>query len=424
MAKAQISFEKTRTGIPVVTNRNEDVQSAGYMVSVKTGSRDETPDIWGISHLLEHMVFRATKSRTSVQMSKEVDAAGGSMNAFTAKECTAFYCVSLKDTASTAKSVVADMVCNPLLAQSDLDIERNVVLQEISMVENDPSTYIYDLFDETMWKDHPLAHGEAGSTERVEAFTSEDLRKYYSERYVRPNLCVIACGNVDKDDVMAWAEENFDGMPDGKVNERHAPKEREGVYRHVHGNGDHCYVTLGFPAFEATDPRRPALTALNAILGEGMSSRMFQKVREEKGLVYSIGNYTELKSDCGMMATTFSSTGKNVLEAVETAGKVLRDLRNEGITQEELDRARNYYKGRTVRATESTSKMLYYECMGTLLMGRPTSLDEKLAEIDVVTVDQVMAVAQDLIRDGSMTVVTHGKDPAKMKDFSPSQIEL
>ena len=424
MAKGNITFERTSKGIPVITERLADSPSAGFMVAVNTGSRDESRDIWGISHLLEHVVFRATKTRSSFQMSKEIEGAGGEMNAFTAKEITAFYGVTLKETADTAKTLVADIVCNPLINQSDVDMEKKIVLQEISMVENDPSSYIHDLFAETMWKDHPLAHGEAGTTDIVKSLGSEELRKYYSERYVRPNISVFACGNVDRDDVMSWAEENFDAMPDGKANERYAPKVVDGTYRHVLRKEDHCYVGMGFPGYSATDDRRFALQMLNAVLGSGSSSRMFQRVREEKALVYSVYNYVDQNSDGSSMATFLSSTEENVLEAVETAGKVFRSIREEGVTKEELAKARNLVKGATVRRTESTNSELYRLARGTMLTGMPSSLDEWMAKLDAVTCEDVMAVADDVIRNGLLSVTMYGNDAKSMKGFSPSQIEL
>ena len=422
--KGQITFERTRAGIPVITERLEDSPSAGFMVAVNTGSRDESKDVWGISHLLEHVVFRATKTRSSFQMSKEIEGAGGEMNAFTAKEITAFYGVTIRDTADTAKSLVADIVCNPLINESDVDMEKKIVLQEISMVENDPSSYIHDLFAETMWKDHPLAHGEAGTTDIVKSLGSAELRKYYGERYVRPNVWVFACGNVDKDDVMSWAEENFDAMPDGKANERHAPKVVDGSYRHVVRKEDHCYVGMGFPSYGASDERRPALQMLNAVLGSGSSSRMFQEVREKRALVYSVYNYVDQNSDGGSMATYLSSTEENVLEAITTAGKVLRSIREEGVTKEELSKARTLVKGATIRRAESTEHELYRLCRGTMLRGIPLSLDDWLGAFDRVTCEDVMAVADDIIKNDLLSVTMYGNKVKSMKDFSPSQIEL
>ncbi len=424
MAKETITYERTKTGIPVITERLPDSPSAGFMVAVNTGSRDETKDIWGISHLLEHVVFRATKTRSSFQMAKDIEGAGGEMNAFTAKEMTAFFGVTLKDTADTAKTLVADIVCNPLINQSDVDMEKKIVLQEISMCENDPSSYIHDLFAETMWRDHPLAHNEAGTADIVRGLDSGDLRSYYGSRYVRPNLAVFACGNVDSADVMSWAEENFDAMPDGKANERHGPKVTDGLYKHYLRKEDHCYVGMGFPGFEASDKRRPALQMLNAVLGSGMSSRMFQRVREEKALVYSIYNYVDQNSDGSSIATFFSSTEENVLEAVETAGKVYRSIREEGVTKEELVKARNLVKGALVRRSESTEHELYRLARSTMLAGSPVSLNDWLDAFDTVTADDIMAVADDVIKNDLLTVTMYGNKVKAMKGFKPSQIEI
>ena len=424
MAKEQLSFERTPAGIPVITERIEGSPSAGYMVAVNTGSRDESSDIWGISHLLEHVVFRATNTRSSFQMAKEIEGAGGELNAFTAKEITAFHAVTLKDTTDIAKTLVADIVCNPLLNSDDTELEKKIVLQEISMCENDPSSYIHDLFAETIWKDHALAHNEAGTTDIVRGLGSEDLRKYYTEKYVRPNLAVFACGNVDKDDVMEWAIENFDAMPDGKANVRCAPRVVEGGYRHYSRKEDHCYVGMGFPSYDATDDRRPALQMLSAVLGSGSSSRMFQQVREEKALVYSIYNYVDQNSDGGSIGTFFSATEENVLEAVETVGKVLRGIKEEGVTDAELSKARNLVKGALVRRSESTEDELYRLSRATMLRGSPILLEDWLSAFDSVTSEDIMAVADDLIRNDLLTVTMYGKKVKSMKKFSTSQIEI
>lgn len=423
MTNGCITTSKTKAGIPVITEFM-DSPSAGFMVVANTGSRDESRDIWGISHLLEHVVFRATKTRSSFQMSKEIEGAGGEMNAFTAKEITAFYGVTIKDTSKVAMDLVADIFCNPLINQADVDMEKKIVLQEISMCENDPSSYIHDLFAETMWKDHALAHNEAGTAEIVRGLDAEDLRKYYEERYVRPNIAVFACGNVDHGEVMDWAEDGFDAMPDGRPNERAAPRVVDGGYRHFERKEDHCYVGMGFPAYDAADPRRPALTMLNAVLGSGSSSRMFQQVREERALVYSVYNYVDQNSDGSSIGTFFSSTEENVLEAVETVGKVLRGIKEDGVTPEELSKARNLVKGANIRRAESTEHELYRLARGTMLTGNAATLDDWLKRMDAVTAEDVMAVADDIIRSDLLTVTMYGRKVKSMKRFSASQIEL
>ncbi|MDY5872731.1 MAG: pitrilysin family protein [Candidatus Methanomethylophilaceae archaeon] len=424
MAKGNVTMERTPRGIPVVTDRIEGCRCSGYMIAVNTGSRDESEDIWGLSHLLEHSVFRSTKTRSSFQMSKEIEGAGGELNAFTAKEMTAYHGVTLKETEDVAKSIVADIVCNPLLKQEDIDLEKKIVIQEIGMCENDPSSYIHDLFAETIWRGNELAHNEAGTVKIVEGLTADDLRRYYEDRYTCANLAVFACGDVDPADAMSWAEENLDPMSAGTPNKRTVPEVREGAYRHFVRKEDHCYVGMGFPALSADDPDRTALSMLNAVIGAGSSSRMFQQVREERALVYSVYNYIDQNTDAASMATFFSSTEGNVLEAMEIAGKVYGSILRDGVSKEELDKARNLVKGATIRQMESTEDRLYRLARNTMLTWKPASLEERLAEMDAVTCEDLARAAERVIRNDLLTVTMYGRKVRGMRKFSPAQIEI
>ena len=424
MVNESISMEYTSAGIPVITDSVPGCRSSGYMVAVNTGSRDEHPEIFGLSHLLEHVVFRATKTRTSFQMSKEMEGAGGEMNAFTAKEMTAFYGVTIDSTANVAKDLVADIVSNPLIAKDDTELEKKIVLQEISMCENDPESYIHDLFDEVIWDGHELSQGEAGTRDVVNSLTNVDLRGYYDDRYRVPNLTVFACGSVDKDDVLRWAEENFDPMSGGRPNPRKAPVLTGSAYRHYKRKEDHCYVGMGFRAFDANDDDLPALTLLNAVLGSGSSSRLFQNVREEKALVYSIYNYVDQYTDAGSMGTYMSATEENVLDAIETTARTYRELKDWGLTDGELQRVKNLVKGALIRGMESTSRRLYTLAKGTMLVGKPRSLEERLSRLDAVTEEDVMRVAEKVIRPEGLNVVMYSDDVASMKDFKPTQLDF
>ncbi len=424
MVNESISMEYTSAGIPVITDSVPGCRSSGYMVAVNTGSRDEHPEIFGLSHLLEHVVFRATKTRTSFQMSKEMEGAGGEMNAFTAKEMTAFYGVTIDSTANVAKDLVADIVSNPLIAKDDTELEKKIVLQEISMCENDPESYIHDLFDEVIWDGHELSQGEAGTRDVVNSLTNVDLREYYDERYRVPNLAVFACGSVDKGDVLRWAEENFDPMSGGRPNPRKAPVLTGSAYRHYKRKEDHCYVGMGFRAFDANDDDLPALTMLNAVLGSGSSSRLFQNVREEKALVYSIYNYVDQYTDAGSMGTYMSATEENVLDAIETTARTYRELKDGGLTDGELQRVKNLVKGALIRGMESTSRRLYTLAKGTMLVGKPRSLEERLSRLDAVTEEDVMRVAEKVIRPEGLNVVMYSDDVASMKDFKPTQLDF
>ena len=423
MPSNNITVAYTSGGIPVYTEAVPGALNSGYMVGVKTGSRDESPGIFGISHLLEHTVFRATKTKTSFQMSQEIEGAGGMNNAYTAKECTAFYAVTIKDTAKVAKDFVADIVANPLLSKEDTEMEKKIVLQEISMVENEPDSYIHDLFEEDLWKGHELSQSEAGTKEVVKSLTNEDLRKYYGERYRIPNICVFACGAVDPEDTLRWAEENFDKMSGGSPNPRKVPDLKGSSYNYHKMEVDHCYVDLGF-RLKKLDKDRAPLNLMNAILGSGMSSRLFQSVREEKALVYAIASMALPHTDSGEFLTYMSSTEDNVLEAIETTASTFRKLKEDGLAKGELDRSRNLLKGAYSRYLESTSHRLERLAKNVLIRGTSQSIEEMFAELDAVTEEDVMRVAESILNPKELNITILGNEVKAMKDFSVDQLDF
>jgi predicted Zn-dependent peptidase len=416
--------DRTTGGVRVITETVPGAVSSGFMVTVGTGSRDEDQNELGISHLLEHVVFRATKTRTSFQMSKEIEGAGGATNAFTAKESTAFFAVTIKDTADVAKSLVADIVCNPLIAAADVELEKKIVLQEISMVKNDPEDYIHELFDSVAWRDHPLSRSEAGTTKSVKLLTDKDLRSYYEDRYRVPNITVFGVGAVDREDVLAWAEENFDCRSGGCNIVRNVPSISGAEYKHFKRKDEHCYVGMGFRAYDAKSQDRAALQLLSVIIGAGTSSRLFQSVREQKALVYDINSYVDQDSDAGSMGTYFSATNENVRNAIGAVADVYCVLKDKGITDEELTRAKHLAKGELVRFTESTEHRLYRLARNTLLTGSPETLNDRLAAMDRVNCDDVMRVAADIMTKDRMSIALFGGEVKDMDGFDIDQIMI
>ena len=419
-----ISLEHTAAGIPVVTEKIDGTISAGFLVAVRTGSRDESKEIGGISHLLEHTVFRGTKKRTSLQISKEMEGAGGEMNAFTSKEMTAFYGITLKDTANVAKDLVADICVNPLLSEKDTELEKKIVLQEISMWENDPESYIHKLFAETLWNGHELSQNEAGEISVVSKLTSRHLREYFDERYRQPNVAVIACGAVDKDDVKRWAQDNFDGIGNGRTINRRPPVRTGSSYNLFPRKGDHTYTGLGFHAYPADHKDRTALRLLTAMLGAGMSSRLFQSVREEKALVYSIYGTIDQNTDAGSMTVYMSSTEDNVMNAITTSAKVLKEMRDEGPHKGELDRARNLIKGAVVRKMESTDSRLYRLTKTFMLTGKAEPFMNDLDALDHVKEEDIRRVAQDVISSKKLNIAVYGKKTKELSKMTIDQIDI
>jgi len=424
MNENSISFAKTAGDIPVLSEYIPGSKSAGYMVSIGTGSRDETPDIFGLSHLLEHVVFRETKTRSSYQMAKEMEGAGGELNAFTAREMTAFYGVTIGETKDVAKEMVSDIVANPLINDEDVQLEKKIVLQELSMIENEPESYIHDLFSQNIWRGHPLCQDEGGKIDIVKGLGSEELRKYYYERYGRPNIAVFAAGDVDIEDTVEWASQKFDDMSGKKIIKREAPPKPGQDYKFIKNNSDHCHTAIGFPAYSPDDEYRIPALLLSSILGSGTSSRLFQEVRENKALVYSVYSTVEQNSDSSAMTTYMSSTDENVVEAIETTAKVFGDIKREGLQKDELKRTKNLLKGAYVRSMESTEHRMYRLGRDFMLNGKYKTLDERLMSIDAVTEDQVMHVADEVLRSASLNITVLGKGNRDIKKFDLGHLDI
>ncbi|MDR3282232.1 MAG: insulinase family protein [Candidatus Methanoplasma sp.] len=420
----EISESKTPAGIPVLTGQDRNSRSAGYMVAVRTGSRDEDPAVGGISHLLEHVVFRATKKYSSYQMAKEMEGAGGELNAFTGRETTAFYGITIRETADVAREMVADIVANPLIEKNDVELEKKIVLQELSMIESEPDSYIHDLFANNLWRGHPLSQDEGGSPDIVGRLDDKDLKGYYEERYGAPNLSVFAVGSMDPEEAVAWASESFDGMVGKLRRERSAPPVPKAGYFFKKNRSEHCHVAIGFPAYAPGHALRTASVLLGGVLGSGTSSRLFQEVREKRALVYSVHTMLDQSSDAGALCTFLSSTDENTLESVETVAKTFSVFRKEGLEKGELERTKRLIKGALVRAAESTERRMYMLARDYMLDGRPRTLAERLEAIDAVRDEDVMKAAGELMHADTLNITVLGKGNRGIRKFDLSGLDL
>ncbi|UAL07494.1 MAG: insulinase family protein [Candidatus Methanogranum gryphiswaldense] len=424
MSENTINISKTDGGIPVVTELIPGCESSGYMVAIGTGSRDETKDIFGISHLLEHVVFRETKNRTSYQMSKEMEGAGGELNAFTGRELTAFFGITIKETKNVAKEMVSDIVANPMINDNDVELEKKVVLQELSMVKNEPEAYIHDLFAQNMWRGHPLCQDEGGSIDVVKSLGSKELRAYYEERYGIPNIAVFAAGNIESEDTVMWASEKFDGMAGKKVIKREVPKRPDMFYGFVKNDSDHYHVAMGLPSYGPNDKNRIPALLLNTMIGAGTSSRLFQEVREKRALVYSVNTTVEQYCDAASIVAYMSCTDENVIKAIETTAKVFSQIKSEGLQEGELIRTKRLLKGAYVRSMESTEHRMYRLGRDYMLNGKCQTLESRLAAVEDVTEEQVMHVANDLLRSNSLNVTVLGKGNREIKKFDLAHVDI
>jgi len=424
MAENGIESARTPAGIPVVTVPKKGGMTSGYMVGVHTGSRDESTDVLGISHLLEHVVFRRTKTKDSYQMAKEIEGAGGELNAFTGREMTAYYGITLSETKDVAKGMVYDIVANPLLDEEDVELEKKIVLQELSMIENEPESHIHDLYSEFLWRGHKLSQDEGGKVDIVKGLGSEELKEYYNDRYGPPNMSVFAVGDVDLDDVVEWATNSFDDIPSkGKVI-REPPKAPTSGYRFKENKSEHCHIALGFPGLHPDDALSPAASVLSAVLGYGSSSRLFQKVREEKALVYSIYMSNERHSDTSELSTYMSSTSSNVLESLEVTANVIRGFKAEGLVKGEMDRTKRMLKGTVVRSGESSARTLYSTGVEYMLTGKARTMEERISNMERVTEEDVVRAGEALLRHDRLNLVILGSGSRKIKNLDIESLDL
>ncbi|MEU2595648.1 pitrilysin family protein, partial [Streptomyces albidoflavus] len=334
-------------GLRVVTETLPSVRSATFGIWVNVGSRDETPTLNGATHYLEHLLFKGTAKRSALDISAAVDAVGGEMNAFTAKEYTCYYARVLDTDLPLAIDVVCDMLTGSLIAPEDVDAERGVILEEIAMTEDDPGDCVHDLFAHTMLGDTPLGRPVLGTVDTINALGRDQIARFYKRHYDPTRLVVAAAGNVDHARVVRQVRAAFDraGALERTDAEPTAPRagsrtlRANGKIEVVNRRTEQAHVILGMPGLARTDDRRWAMSVLNAALGGGMSSRLFQEVREKRGLAYSVYSYTSGFADCGLFGVYAGCRPSQVDDVLRICRDELDAVAGGGLSDDEVSRA-------------------------------------------------------------------------------------
>lgn len=403
----ELDIRHTPEGVPVIVDRLSWSRSAAVAVNISVGSRDEPQGKNGIAHLLEHLLFKGTEVRSSKEMSQQIEAAGGEMNGFTSKELTSYYVSTIDETLPTAQELLAEMVSRPLIDKKDVATEKKVVIQEIKMSEDDPDDYSHELLAKAVWKGNPMANSEGGTIKDVTGMTQSDIRGFFQDFYRPPYLYVVAAGNVDAEQVVGWASENFDGLSLGKrLAKRRSPKYHAGIELFPRA-GEQAYVAMGLPAVKASHPDRYPYSMVGTMLAAGTSSRLYQKVREEKGLVYSIYAQTYPFTDTGVTGIFFSTSSKNAEQVMRIIAEELRAFKDEGLEAGELARAKHWLKGMIVRRLESAENRMFFVGQLFAQTGKAMSSDEVLERIDGVTEEDIMRVAEKLLDREKLCVALH-----------------
>ncbi|GAA2971188.1 pitrilysin family protein [Streptomyces enissocaesilis] len=406
-------------GLRIVTETLPSVRSATFGIWAHVGSRDETPSLNGATHYLEHLLFKGTAQRSALDISSAVDAVGGEMNAFTAKEYTCYYARVLDTDLPLAIDIVCDMLTGSLIEAEDVDAERGVILEEIAMTEDDPGDVVHDLFARTMFGDTPLGRPVLGTVDTVEALSADRIRRFYKKHYDPTHLVVAAAGNVDHATVVRQVRRAFDRA--GALSRTDAvplaPRDGSRVIRtagrveHLNRKTEQAHVVLGMPGLSRTDDRRWAMGVLNTALGGGMSSRLFQEVREKRGLAYSVYSYTSSFADCGLFGVYAGCRPAQVHDVLKICRGELEKVAADGLPDEEIARAVGQLSGSTVLGLEDTGALMNRIGKSELAWGDHMSVDDMLAKMAAVTPDEVRAVAADVLgHRPSLSVIGPLKD--------------
>ncbi|MFJ6747649.1 M16 family metallopeptidase [Streptomyces sp. NPDC091266] len=393
------------SGLRIVTETLPSVRSVTFGIWANVGSRDETPSLNGATHYLEHLLFKGTERRSALDISAAIDAVGGEMNAFTAKEYTCYYARVLDADLPLAIDVVCDMLTGSLIEAEDVDAERGVILEEIAMTEDDPGDCVHDLFAHTMLGDTPLGRPVLGSVDTVNALTPERIRRFYKKHYDPTHLVVTAAGNVDHAKVVRLVRRAFEraGAPQHPDATPMAPRAGARTIRAggrvdlLNRKTEQAHVILGMPGMARTDDRRWAMGVLNTALGGGMSSRLFQEVREKRGLAYSVYSYTSGFADCGLFGVYAGCRPNQVHDVLKICRDELDKVASDGLTDDEIRRAIGQLRGSTVLGLEDTGALMHRLGKSELCWGEQMSVDEMLARIAAVTPDEVREVARDVL---------------------------
>jgi predicted Zn-dependent peptidase len=392
------------SGLRIVTEEVPSVRSAAVGIWVNVGSRDETPAVAGASHFLEHLLFKGTTRRSALEISSSIEAVGGEMNAFTSKEYTCFYARVIDTDLPMAIDVVSDLITSSLVSALDVDAERKVVLEEIAMRDDDPSDLVHDLYAETYYGDTQLGRPILGTVESIKTMSRNAVFNYYKKRYLPQDLVVAVAGNIKHKKVVEMVERALSA--DGFLDVKGAPQIRgNDILRKAKQNPvglitrktEQAHMFYGMEGVARHDDRRFAMGILASALGGGMSSRLFQEIREKRGLAYSVYAYAQQFAGSGQIGFYAGCNPTKAIEVIEIIREVLTDVAEHGMTHEEIDRAKGAVRGSLVLSQEDSGSRMSRIGKNEIVYGHVMSFDDILKEISGVTHEDVRKVASEFL---------------------------
>ncbi len=403
-------FHKTvlDNGVRIISEELDYLRSVSLGIWVDAGSRDEHEAENGVSHFIEHMVFKGTRHRSSLQIAKELDAIGGLANAFTGKENTCFHARVLGRHFEQLADIFGDIFLNSVFDPHDMDRERQVILQEISMVEDTPDDNIHVLFHQFFWKDHPVGMSILGTAKTVPRLTRENILAYIKQFYIPEKIIVAAAGNIDHQSLVSRFKPILESLPGGNLSpERTAPCPNAGVSVH-YKDMEQVHICLGGEAPSLTSENRFESAILNTILGGNMSSRLFQEIRENRGLAYSVYSFLSSYIDTGLLGVYVATDSKNVGPVLDTIQREIRKISMGDVSGQDLAAAKEHLIGAILLSSESADGRMMRIAKNELNFERYVSYDELVSCLEKVTVDRVIDASNRIFQDGRVSLTTLG----------------
>jgi predicted Zn-dependent peptidase len=396
-------------GLTILTERMEHIRSVALGIWVKTGSRHEPADVNGISHFVEHMVFKGTRNRTALDIARQMDSIGGNMDAFTGKETICFNAKVLDEHLPVAMEVLSDIVLNPLFEPKDINREKGVILEEIKMDEDNPDYLVHEIFIQNFFKDHPLGKPILGTNETVRRLKQESVLEFYEQRFSPENLVISAAGSLDHDHFVRLVKERFEKLKKrGRRFEQQPPKTEAKVVTRNKKSLEQVQICLGVPSPHVSHASRYVSYILSTLIGGGMSSRLFQNVREEKGLVYSIYSDLNPYRDTGYMCVYAGTSVESAPKVVTEVVNEFRRLKSESISSEELRRVKDQLKGNLMLSLESSTARMSNLARQEMYFDRFFDLDEIIERVEAVTADDITELANDMFQTEKTAVTILG----------------
>ncbi|HZR55542.1 MAG TPA: pitrilysin family protein [Terriglobales bacterium] len=404
-----INREILPNGLVIITEEMQHIRSVSIGIWIKSGSRDEDSQWNGISHFVEHMVFKGTKHRSAEDIARQVDSIGGNMDAFTAKECISFNVKVLDEHLPIALDVLSDLVLNPVFDANDITRERGVILEEIKMDEDSPDYLVHEIFTQNFWKDHPLGRPILGTKDTVKSFDRAPVIDFYSERFAPGNIIICAAGHLQHSHFVELVAKHFEQLKP-QTNGFHSPKPiiNPRIIMRNKKSLEQVQICVGVPSHPITHERRHTSYILNTLLGGGMSSRLFQNIRERQGLAYSIYSDLNPYRDTGCLSVYAGTSRASAAKVVQSIVSEFRKLKVEEVPPDELRRAKDQLKGSLMLSLESSTARMSNLARQEMYFDHFYGLDELIQKIESVTADEIKELANEFFHTNSIAVTVLG----------------